>query len=118
MGSMGLAGQSGAATTSTTAAPSAAHAAAKPASGRTPAVCSGGKSRFKPGHQGKGFARRAAKLEAKEAKAKAAGHTKRAAYLAKMIAHDEAVASRLGKHYAHVEGRISAFVAAKCGTSH
>ena len=58
----------------------------------TPIECAGRLQRgedprFKPGRQGKGFEKRWLKLEAREAKAKAAGHTKRAAHLAKMIAH-------------------------------
>ena len=59
-----------------------------------PAVCSGGKSRFKLQRQGKGFEKRALKLEARAAKAKAAGHTKRAAYLAKLATTYEKNGSR------------------------
>jgi hypothetical protein len=106
-----MTGQAGAATATTPT--STSHAKST-----TPAVCSGGKSRFKLGRQGKGMEKRALKLEAREAKAKAAGHTKRAAYLAKLVAHYQAAGSHLGKHYAKMESLKSAFAAKKCAAAH
>jgi hypothetical protein len=110
MGPMALTGQAGAATTT---APSASHAKSS-----VPAVCSGGKSRFKLRRQGKGFEKEALKLEARAAKAKAAGHTKRATYLDKLAAVYEKNGSRAGKHYAKMESRKSAFVAKACSGAH
>ncbi len=112
MGPMAVGGQAGAATT-TPAPASTGHTKSS-----VPAVCSGGKSRFKLGRQGKGFDKRAAKLEARAAKAKAAGHTKQATYLAKLAAIYQTNGSRLAKHYAKMESLKSAFVAKKCGSAH
>ncbi len=112
MGPLALTGQAGAATTT----PSTSHAkSTNHAKSSAPAVCSGGKSRrFKLRRQGKGFEKRALKLEAREAKAKAAGHTKQAAHLAKMAAVYEKNGTRLGKHYAKMESLKSAYMAKVC----
>ena len=85
MGPLALTGQAGAATVT---APSTSHATStNHAKSSVPAVCSGGKSRFKLRQTGKGFDKRALKFEARAAKAKAAGHTKRAAWFAKIGRH-------------------------------
>jgi hypothetical protein len=104
-----------AAPTPTTGTPSAvAHTDAKPGSGRKLSVCSGGKGRFKLGRMGTGFTKRAVRLEARAAKAKAAGHTKLASYLTRLAAIDGANASRLHKHYVKAEGRLAAYRSAVC----
>jgi hypothetical protein len=113
MAPLALTGQAGAATTT---APSTSHAkSTNHAKSSVPAVCSGGKShRYKLRRQGKGFEKKALKLEAREAKAKAAGHTKRAAYLAKLAATYESNGTRMGKRYAKMESRKSAYMAKVC----
>ncbi len=112
MGPLALTGQAGAATVT---APSTSHATStNHAKSSVPAVCSGGKSRFKLRQTGKGFDKRALKFEARAAKAKAAGHTKRAAWFAKLAAIYQANGSRLGKRYAKMESRKSAYVAKVC----
>jgi hypothetical protein len=53
-------------------------------------------------------------LAAREAKAKAKGHDARAAYLAKIIAHDQTVISHLKKYQNALDSRAAAFVARTC----
>ena len=119
MGPMALTGQASAASSPP---PSTSHANTAPSTShgksRVPAVCSGKKGRFKLRRQGKGFEKRALKLEAREAKAKAAGHTKRAAYLAKLVTIYEKNGSRAGKRYSKMKSRLSAFEAKECSAGH
>jgi len=61
------------------------------------------------------FAARAAKASAEESKALQAGHARRAAHLAKVVRHDEAVASRIkGSKFVAKQAARAAALAAAC----
>jgi hypothetical protein len=108
---VGLAGQAGA-TTPTTAAVSNG---ALRAQAHRNLVCSNAeKRRGGRRESAAAFSKRVTALTALEAKAQAAGHTKRAAYLAKVIAHDQTVASRLGAHLTKREAKEAAIIARRC----
>jgi hypothetical protein len=109
-GVVGLAGVAGATTTSTTV--SAA------AQAHHNAVCTRAKKRHvKRMESGASFSKRATKLRAEAAKAKAAGHQQRAAYLTKLADQNQATASRLGTHHTKAEARLSAEAAKACSSS-
>jgi hypothetical protein len=61
------------------------------------------------------FAARAAKAKAREAKALAAGHSRRAAHLAKVAQHDETVAAHIkGRKYVAKQAARASALAAAC----
>lgn len=111
---VGMAGQAGASTTT----PTTAHGATPGVQAHRHLVCTNAQKRHaKRVESGQGLSKRLTTLEAREAKAKAAGHQARAAYLAKVIAHDQAVRARLGKRLTTMQSRIAAMVARRCGAA-
>jgi hypothetical protein len=104
MATLGMAGQAGAATTSTSSG-GQAH----------PQLCSNANGRR--AHGAKLVAASTSRLnriKAMEAKAAAAGHQKRVAYLEKVITHDKAVLARQSGRYTANQAKLAKGAAARC----
>lgn len=101
---LGVAGQAGAATTSSTSG-GQAH----------PQLCTAANGR--KAHGGKLVAAstsRINRIKAMEAKAQAAGHSKRVAYLERVLSHDQAVLARQSGRLTANQGRLAKAAAARC----
>jgi hypothetical protein len=101
---LGVAGQAGAATTSTTSG-GQAH----------PQLCTNANGRRAHGAKLVAVSTgRLNRIKAMEAKAQGAGHSKRAAYLEKVINHDQAVLARQSGRYTASQARVAKAAAARC----
>lgn len=102
---VGMAGPSGAATPTGSASTAQAH----------PQLCARAQHRrAKGGKLVAAFTKREAGAQRLEAKAQAHGHSVRAAYLARIAAHDKSVLSRAQKRLEASEARVAGSAARRC----